>query len=214
MLNFIPVVAAAQYMSDECPEDITEVIKRADQFYEEHSYKKLRDLLLKYKNVDNAEILWRLARAEYEMAKLASSYIEQKHLNLEAYSYVERALALDGNNFAVHKWMFILLDKKSSYEGIKERISQSFIVKRHIEKACELNPSDPTSFHLLGYYCFAVSQLPWYQRQIASTLFATPPTSSYEEALTYFLKAEEIEPNFYRWEKGLQYISQLLRIIS
>jgi len=28
-------------------------------------------------------------------------------------------------------------------------------------------------------------------------LFATPPTSSYEEALDNFLKAEEIDPNFY-----------------
>jgi hypothetical protein len=48
--------------------------------------------------------------------------------------------------------MFILLDKKASHEGLKERISQSFVVKKHIERACELNPKDATSFHLLGYW--------------------------------------------------------------
>ena len=37
-------------------------------------------------------------------------------MDLEAFNYVERAYFLDPNNFAVHKWMFILLDKKSSYE--------------------------------------------------------------------------------------------------
>lgn len=86
------------------------------------------------------------------MAKLSSSPAEQKELDFEAFSYVERALALDPENFAVHKWMFILLDKKSSYEGLKQRISQSFEVKKHIVRACELNPKDGTSFHLLGFW--------------------------------------------------------------
>lgn len=102
--------------------------------------------------MENAEILWRLARATYEVAKLSSSPLRQKELDYEAYGYVERALSLEPNNFAVHKWMFILLDKKSSYEGLKQRISQSFIVKQHIERACELNPNDGTSLHLLGYW--------------------------------------------------------------
>jgi hypothetical protein len=34
-------------------------------------------------------------------------------------------------------------------------------------------------------------------RKIASAVFATPPTSTYEEALAYFKKAEETEPSFY-----------------
>ena len=86
------------------------------------------------------------------MAKLAQTKAEQKRLDLEAFSYVERALKLDENNFAVHKWMFILLDKKASYDGLKERISQSYIVKNHIVRACVLNPRDSTSFHLHGYW--------------------------------------------------------------
>lgn len=95
------------------------------------------------------------------MAKIASSAAEQKRLNLEAFGYVERALALDSNNFAIHKWMFILLEKKASYEGIKQRIAQSYVVKQHIERACQLNPKDGTSLHLLGYFCFAIAELPW-----------------------------------------------------
>jgi hypothetical protein len=46
--------------------------------------------------------------------------------------------------------------------------------------------------------CYNISSMPWYQRKIASAVFATPPTSSFEEALIYFSKAEEVEPNFYR----------------
>lgn len=41
------------------------------------------------------------------------------------------------------------------------------------------------------------ASLHWYEKKIASALFATPPTATFQEALDYFLKAEEIEPNFY-----------------
>ena len=50
-----------------------------------------------------------------------------------------------------------------------------------------------------GCRCFSVAEVPWYQQKVASAIFATPPTSTYEEALKYFLRAERIEPNFYRW---------------
>ena len=79
-------------------------------------YQQVHLFLFSLKNEGNAEILWRLARATYEVGKLSSSPAEQKAMDLEAFSFVERAYFLDPNNFAVHKWMFILLDKKSSYE--------------------------------------------------------------------------------------------------
>jgi len=118
-------------------------------------------------------------------------------LHYEGYHYLEKALTLDPENYAVHKWLFVLIDAKASHEGLKVRITESLNIKKHIARACELNPKDPTSFHFLGFWCFEIAGLPWYQRTIASTLFATPPTSSYEEALDNFLKAEEIDPNFY-----------------
>ena len=46
--------------------------------------------------------------------------------------------------------------------------------------------------------CYNIASMPWYQRKVASAVFATPPISSFDEALIYFLKAEEVDPNFYR----------------
>ena len=37
----------------------------------------------------------------------------------------------------------------------------------------------------------------WVQRRAAAAIFASPPTSSYEEALGYFRRAEEADPGFY-----------------
>ena len=50
---------------------------------------------------------------------------------------------------------------------------------------------------MIGNWCYQVSDLAWYQRKIASAIFGEPPNSSFEEALHYFEKAENIDPNFY-----------------
>jgi tetratricopeptide (TPR) repeat protein len=39
--------------------------------------------------------------------------------------------------------------------------------------------------------------MPWYQHKVAAALFATPPKSTFEEALEYFERAETNEPGFY-----------------
>ena len=43
-----------------------------------------------------------------------------------------KAMELDENNFAVHKWMSVLLDERSAYDGIKARITQLERVKGHM----------------------------------------------------------------------------------
>ena len=40
--------------------------------------------------------------------------------------------------------------------------------------------------------------LTWIERKLAATLFATPPSSTVEDALRSFLEAEEKEPGFYK----------------
>jgi len=177
--------------------EINSTIPLADQLFNQHSYTQLYDLLIQFKDADKSDILWRLARAAYYMSLATSSKEEKKKFHYESYGYLERALELDPDNFNVHRWLFVLIDSKASHEGMKARILEAFRSKDHILRACELNPKDATAFHFLGFWCFEVAGLPWYQRKIASTLFASPPTSTYEEALQYLLKAEEIEPNFY-----------------
>lgn len=173
------------------------LIKKTDKLYQELDFRKIYALLLPYKDDDDDEVLWRLGRAAFELAKLCRKQEERQKLNREALSYVERAVYINENNFAAHKWLAILLDVCSEYDGTKARIAHSLDVKYHIQKATHLNPQDGTSYYLLGMWCFSFADLPWYQRKMAAVLFATPPTSSYEEALEAFLLAERAEPKFY-----------------
>jgi len=93
--------------------------------------------------------------------------------------------------------MAILTNELSTFKGIKAQLLESVNVRKHMIRATELNPEDPTSIYLLGYWCYSVADIPWYQRKIAATLFAKPPECSFEEAYKHFLRAEYTQPGFY-----------------
>ncbi|KAI5606453.1 regulator of microtubule dynamics protein 1 [Silurus asotus] len=175
-----------------------EIVEQADYLYSCGETEKLYQLLLQYKDSDDAEFLWRLARSSRDLALLPNIAADQKKkLIYDAFNYANKALEKNEACFAAHKWYAVCISDLGDYEGIKVKIGNSLIIKEHLERALELNPKDATSFHILGHWCFAFAELPWYQRKVAAVLFASPPTSTYEEALAFFLRAEEVDPNFY-----------------
>eukprot|EP01137_Pigoraptor_chileana_P037483 Opistho-2@34634 len=156
----------------------------------------LESVLAQYS--DSGEIAWRLARAKHELAlDPATSNDAKKKLVYDAHALAKRAIEIDGSNFACHKWFAITLSDVGDFEGVKVKIGNAFVIRDHFVKAIELNPKDPTSRHLLGLWCFTFAEMPWYQQKVAAALFATPPKSTYDEALGNFLQAEDIEPGFY-----------------
>ncbi|XP_051785259.1 regulator of microtubule dynamics protein 1 isoform X1 [Erpetoichthys calabaricus] len=175
-----------------------DILEQADYLYGTGETDKLYKLLIQYKDSDNAEFLWRLARTTRDLSQMSKTVAEdKKKLTYEAFEYTKKALEANEACFAAHKWYAICISDVGDYEGVRKKIGNAFIVKDHLLRAIELNPKDATSIHILGLWCFAFAELPWYQRKIAAVLFAAPPTSTFEEALAYFLKAEEVDSNFY-----------------
>ncbi|XP_069554127.1 regulator of microtubule dynamics protein 1 [Brachyistius frenatus] len=175
-----------------------EVMEQADYLYSCAETEKLYQLLLQYKDSDDADVLWRLARASRDLSQLPDMEAgRKKQLTFEAFEYAKKALEKDEACFAAHKWFAVCLSDIGDYEGVKVKIGNSYIIREHLERAIELNPKDATSLHILGFWCFAFAELPWYQRKVAAVIFSSPPMSTYEEALQFFLKAEEVDPNFY-----------------
>uniref|UniRef100_A0A8C9VIU1 Regulator of microtubule dynamics protein 1 n=1 Tax=Scleropages formosus TaxID=113540 RepID=A0A8C9VIU1_SCLFO len=177
---------------------VEELLERADYLYSCGETEKLYELLSQHHNSDDAELLWRLARASRDLALLSHITAEEKkRLTYEAFEFAKKALEKNEDCFAAHKWYAVCLSEVAEYEGVKVKIATSHTIKEHLERAIQLNPKDATSMYILGYWCFAMTELPWYQRKIAAMIFSSPPTSTFEEALAYFLKAEEVDPNFY-----------------
>lgn len=175
-----------------------EVLEQADYLYSCAETEKLYQLLIQYKDSHNAEFLWRLARASRSLAVLPTTEADRKkQLTFEAFEYAKEALEKNDKCSAAHKWYAICLSDTGDFQGVKVKIGNSYIIREHLERAIELDPKDATSLHILGFWCFAFAELPWYQHKVAAVLFKSPPQSTYEEALDFFLKAEEIDPNFY-----------------
>lgn len=174
------------------------VIDDSDELFENGHYEECYNLLKNYEENQDIEIQWRICRALYNMAK-ESKYnnAQKKDFIFQAYEIISKHLNNNENNFAVHKWYALILDAKSHHNGIKERIQQLENVKKHMDLAVTLNPNDATTLHMLGEWCYQITEMPWHQRKIAEVLFASPPHSTYEDALEYFLRAETIQPRFY-----------------
>ena len=145
------------------------------------------------------EELWRKIRAIrlFAVNNTKKSSPEQKQLIDQAYIYSKTGLEIGPENWACNKWYAIMLGDKSEFEGSKAQLLASPDMKTHFGKAAELNPNDATCQHLVGLWCFSFANMSWMTRKVAGTIFAKVPESSYEEALSYFERAERLEPDFY-----------------
>jgi tetratricopeptide (TPR) repeat protein len=138
--------------------DMQAQLEKADQLFDDNKFTETISLL-KSLDQSSADVLWRSGRALYKLstedAKSKDEYIR------EAFKFVQQALERDDTNFAIHKWYAILLDANSNLDGIKARVHQLETVKKHMMKAVELNPKDPTSRYILGEFAFGLADLPW-----------------------------------------------------
>eukprot|EP00127_Corallochytrium_limacisporum_P006232 Clim_evm8s222 gene=Clim_evmTU8s222 len=181
--------------------DLQSVIALADQLFERNDMEALARLLADYDALapGSAAIKWRQARCAYKLGDAATDKKQKEAFIREAQNLATEALAMDqDNDFAVHKWYAITLSALGDFLATKEKIGNIMKIREHFDKACELNPQDPTSRHLLGMWCVGVSEVAWYERRIAAAIFGTIPESTWEEALQHFVEAEKLEPGFYK----------------
>lgn len=79
------------------------IVEMADKLYSEFEVTKLYDYLIEFKDCENDEILWRLARAATDKGKASGKPEVKKACIYEAYEYIKRALEINQNNYACHK---------------------------------------------------------------------------------------------------------------
>ncbi|XP_067274186.1 regulator of microtubule dynamics protein 3 isoform X2 [Pseudorasbora parva] len=180
--------------------EVSLLLAQCDLLHAGDSGKKAEGFKLLMENrplyADNMEFMWRLARAYTDMCETTDnredkrSYAEQGHYEAEA------ALMRNGLSADCHKWFAVLARLSSQYESIHGKLKSGRVLKEHLDRALALRDDDPICFYLLGRWCLEVSSLGWLERKAAATLYETPPTSSLNEALENFLKAEELNPGF------------------
>jgi len=179
---------------------MADIVTKAEELSNAKKFKEALEFLKEEheKNPTDIEIWWRLARAYFDVAEQETDHENKKENLKKGLEVIEAALVADDKHYAIHKWWAVLTSSYGEFLGTKEKIQNAFQIKEHALKALEANPSDSTTLHLLGRWCYSVANISWIERTAASAIFATPPTSSFEEAIDYFLKAQEFAPKFIR----------------
>ena len=99
---------------------------------------------------------------------------------------------MDSNNGYANFWYAAYIGKIGLLEGTKQKILNSYEVKKYGMKAIALEPDYEHCYHLMGRWHYELAELSWLERSIASLVYATPPKGSYKTALKLFKHAIRI----------------------
>ncbi|XP_072783302.1 regulator of microtubule dynamics protein 2 isoform X5 [Taeniopygia guttata] len=181
-------------------DDLLNFLQKVDNLHKgsEDDKKEGFSLLLekddKYGN--SVDFLWRFARAYGDLFEMTTDAEEKRKYVTDGKIKAEKAVQLDAGSAESHQWFAIMCGYMSQFESIQNKIRNGYLFKEHLDKAIELKPQDPFLYYLNGRWCYSVAQLSWLEKTVAAALFGTPPTSTVEEALQNFLKAEEMHPGY------------------
>lgn len=171
---------------------VADLLVQAEEAHDAKDYDATMELLQEAYALDkvNAEILWKLSRGYFDFADRKPNDVEYKKPYLyKGREHAEKALALDDKSAGAHKWYAIHHGQIGEAEGTEQKIKNSYGMRDHTMLAIQYDPEDDANYHVMGRWHYALADLSWIERQIASIIYATPPAASFEEALEYFKKA-------------------------
>ncbi|NXH79119.1 RMD2 protein, partial [Hydrobates tethys] len=172
-------------------EELFSLLQQVDNLHkgsEDDKKEGFRLLLEKDDKYENcADFLWRLARAYGDVFEMTTDAEEKR-------KYVTDGSHEPGSA-TIYRFA-VMCGYMSQFESVQNKIRNGYLFKEHLDKAIELKPQDPFLYYLNGRWCYSVAQLSWIEKKVAAALFGTPPTSTVEEALQNFLKAEEMRPGY------------------
>ncbi|KAF1657170.1 Regulator of microtubule dynamics protein 2, partial [Aptenodytes patagonicus] len=181
-------------VNSEEEEELFNLLQQVDNLHkgsEDDKKEGFRLLLEKDDKYENCvDFLWRLARAYGDLFEMTTDAEEK------------RKYFSNPRNFQSNRWehlFAIMCGYMSQFESVQNKIRNGYLFKEHLDKAIELKPQDPFLYYLHGRWCYSVAQLSWIEKKVAAALFGTPPTSTVEEALQNFLKAEEMCPGYSKY---------------
>lgn len=134
------------------------------------------------------EILWRMARAEYERGRSLRDDQRQKVFQ-QAEIYARAARDLDPDNDEGYKWLAVILGAKAEDADTRAQINASRLVKENIEKALTLDPEDDISWLILSRWHYKIAQLGFFARTLAKIVYGGLPNASMEVAESSLLRA-------------------------
>ncbi|MGK2905739.1 MAG: hypothetical protein ACSLFH_05250 [Desulfuromonadales bacterium] len=173
------------------------------QEYEETVLQKVDELLAQGENMqaweslqrfsaedtDYGDALWRMARAQYEMGRLAKLDKDALGFFQEAEKYARATITVIPDRSDGYKWLAIALGAQSKHTDTETQVKDSREIKENIEKAIILAPDDDISYLVLSRWHYKMSGLGFFARIFANMIYGELPSASLEEAEKLLLQA-------------------------
>jgi len=168
---------------------------------------------LSERDPDDYELLWRLARAKHQLAMLPETSASERATLLKSAAHdMAKAKIYVRSDGGLYRWYGIILSDLTALQGNKEAIASAYEIRDCFTQALSLNPSDASAQHLLGRWCLTIATMNSWSRWFAGMLYAEPPKSSLEEALSCFERAEELSPGF--WVANGYHLAKTLSLMG
>ena len=135
------------------------------------------------------EKLWRMARVQYEMGRVAATDRNALVCYQDAEKYARAAIVNNPHRGDGYKWLAIALGAQVKEGDVQAQIRLSREVKESIEKAIALAPDDDIAYLVLSRWHYKVSALGFVARTYASIVYGGLPEASLGEAEKLLLHA-------------------------
>ncbi len=191
------MVVVLMLMAGLLAQDFNVLIEQADAKHEDNAYSEVYTLLKQAEELDaeSYEVIWRLARAHFDFSDNTTDEAEISENLYAGFEYAKKALELGDDRAESHKWYGILIGRVGELEGTEQKIKNSYPMSEHTLIAIKLDPEDAGNYHVMGRWHYALADLSWIERKIASIIYATPPEASFAEGAKFFKTAIEKDPD-------------------
>jgi tetratricopeptide (TPR) repeat protein len=143
-------------------------------------------------DVGCVEILWRMARTQYEMGRLAESGEQALGFFQAAEEHARAAMKEAPDKSNGYKWLAIALGAQAKYTDTETQVRQSREIKASIEKAIALAPDDDIAYLVLSRWHYKISELSFLARTFANIVYGELPKASLNQAEKLLLQAIEL----------------------
>ena len=216
-----PAVVAPPSRPDPTPTDRQRLLATADAHHAAGEVDECFRCLLGADRSDD-DLAWRVARAHHDLAEeTVGDDATRERLLCEGLAIADAAARRSGSGLAL-KWYrrrralkdrpwigdaltflesthvrryAILLGRLGDFLPTKEKVANSFEIKRTLEAASAELPTDSSVLTALGQWSFKVCSISWAERSAATLLFGAPPESSFDEALGFAERSYRLRPS-------------------
>ena len=143
---------------------------------------------------DNVPLLNRIARQYRHLMTDAPDRNDKLRLGGIALRYGMLAANLAPNDSEAQLSPAITYGKMLPFQGTKEQVAESPLIKTAADKAIKLNPRNDDAWHVLGRWHMALANVGMIKRTLGQLIYGKLPPSTNAEAIACFTKAIEINP--------------------